>query len=79
VSKKHKRTKRFPFKKFFKLSTIYFILFMALFGMIDYYAMMQFNALWFLATSVVISMLFSFYHIKLKKHDHIDDVANEIL
>ena len=76
---KKKHHKKFRMKKFLKISTIYFVLFMALFGMIDYYALMAFNVMWFLPISLAAAMILGYYHTKSGKHEHIDDVADELL
>jgi len=51
----------------------------AISGMIDYYALMAFNFLWFLALSIIIAVPTAYYHVKTTKHDHTDDVADELL
>jgi len=72
-----KKPKKFRFKKFLKISTVYFVLFMALSGMIDYYALMEFNILWFVLFALPLALILGYYHTKSGKHDHADDVANE--
>ena len=79
-SKHHKpRSKKFPMQRFIKVTVIYFLLFIAISGMIDYYALMAFNFLWFLALSIIIALPTGYYHVKTTKHDHTDDVADELL
>jgi uncharacterized membrane-anchored protein YitT (DUF2179 family) len=73
---KHKN--KFNTTKYIKLSLIYFVLFVAVFGLIDYYALMSFNFIYFIIISFVLAIIIAYYHIKYKKHDHIDDIADEI-
>jgi len=73
------KSKKFPMKRFIKITLVYFFLFIAIFGMIDYYALMAFNFLWFLALALIIAVPVGYYHVKTTKHDHIDDVADELL
>ena len=77
--KSAKHAKKFRIRKLIKGSTIYFILFMALSGMIDYYALMEFNLMWFLPVSLAAALILGYYHTKSGKHSHVDDVANELL
>jgi len=74
--KKHK--KKFTLKRFLKLFLTYFTLFIALSGMIDYYAYMEFNFLYFVLISAVVALIVTYIHIKRGKRDHIDEVSNEI-
>ncbi len=79
-NKHHKaRTKKFPMKRFIKVTVIYFLLFIVISGMIDYYALMVFDFLWFLAISIIIAIPSGYYHVKTTKHDHVDDIADEFL
>jgi len=73
---KHKN--KFNTVKYIKLSLIYFFLFLAIFGLIDYYALMMFNFIYFIVISFALAITVAYYHIKYKKHDHIDDIADEI-
>jgi len=41
--------------KFLKVSFVYFLLFIALFSMVDYYAMMAFNVMWFVVPSLIVA------------------------
>lgn len=76
----HKQNrKKFPLKRFVKVSVVYFLLFTVIFGMIDYYALMAFNFLWFLLLAAIIAVIVGYYHTKNTKHDHVDDVADELL
>ena len=78
--KYHKRkAKKFPMQRFIKVTVIYFLLFIAIFGMIDYYALMAFNFSWFLVLSIMIALPLGYFHVKNTKHDHMDDVADELL
>jgi len=81
MKNRHHKTKnrKFPLRRFVKVSIVYFLLFTVIFGMIDYYALMAFNFLWFLALAAVIAVFFGYYHVKKAKHDHVDDVADELL
>ena len=78
---KHHKTKvkKFPIQRFIKVTIVYFLLFIAIFGMVDYYALMAFNFLWFLALSIIIAVPTGYYHVKTTKHDHTDDIADEFL
>ncbi len=79
-SKHHKsKSKKFPMQRFIKVTVIYFLLFIAISGMIDYYALMVFNFLWFLTLSIAIAVPAGYYHVKTIRHDHMDDVADELL
>jgi len=78
MKKAHKKRK-FRTIKFIKLAIIYFVVFIAIFGIIDYYAMMEFNFLWFVAASAILGIILAYGHTKSGKHDRIDDIANELL
>ncbi len=78
MKKPHKKRK-FRTKKFMKLSFTYFVLFIAIFGIIDYYALMEFNFLWFITVSAILGIGLGYVHTKKGKHDRIDDIANELL
>ncbi len=81
MKKKHhkSRAKKFPMRRFIKVTIVYFLLFTAISGMIDYYALMAFNFSWFLVLSIIIALPAGYYHVKNTKHDHTDDVADELL
>ncbi len=74
--KKHK--KKFPYKRYIKLFLTYFVLFIALSGMIDYYAYMIFNFLYFILISGIVASVVAYAHIKNGKKGHVDEVSNEI-
>ena len=78
---KHKKTKskNFPLKRFLKVIATYFILYMALLGMVDYYAMMIYNFQLVFGASILLALVSGSIHIRYGKKSHIDDVANEIL
>jgi len=76
---KKTRRKRFPLKHFLKVTAVYFILFIAIFGMVDYYALMAFNFLWFVALAAVLAFAAGWVHMKKGRHDHVDEVAEELL
>ncbi len=76
MSKKHKS--KFSWKRFLKLFLTYFVLFVALCGMIDYYAYMEFNFLFFIIISALVALPIAYLHIKKGKRGHIDEVSNEI-
>jgi LPXTG-motif cell wall-anchored protein len=76
---KKKRIHKFPLKKFFKVTFIYFLLFLALLGMVDYYAMMAYNFALILGIAILLALASGLYHIKRRKHSHVDDVADELL
>jgi len=79
MSSKHKkRAKKFSYKRFLKIFLTYFVLFIALSGMIDYYAYMEFNFLYFILLSAFIALPIAYVHVKRGKRDHVDEVANEI-
>ena len=77
-SNKHK-VKKFPLKKLAKVTFIYFLLFLALLGMVDYYAMMAYNFALVLGISILLALPTGFYHVMRGKRSHVDDVANELL
>ena len=74
----HKKTKKFPIAKFLTIFFTYFTLFIVLSGIIDYYADMVFNFLYFVLFSVLLALPMAYLHIKKGKKDHIDEVANEL-
>ncbi len=76
---KKKRVKKFPLKRFFRVTFIYFLLFLALLGMVDYYAMMAYNFALILGISILLALPFGFYHVTKEKRSHVDDVADELL
>ncbi len=79
MTHKHKkRSKKFPYKRFGRLFLTYFVLFIALLGMVDYYAYMEFNFLYFIIISALIALPITYIHVKRSKRDHVDEVANEI-
>jgi len=78
TTKKH-RVKEFPLKRLSKVTFIYFLLFLALLGMVDYYAMMAYNFALILGVSILLSLAAGLYHVLREKRSHVDDVANELL
>ncbi|WP_457593626.1 hypothetical protein [Hydrogenimonas sp.] len=74
----HQKKRRFSWRRFFKVGLVYFTLFLAIFGMVDYYAMMAFNFLWFVALAAVLAAVLGYLHVKRGRHDHVDDVADEL-
>jgi hypothetical protein len=78
MSKRHKK-RHFRTRKFLKLSFTYFVVFVAIFGIIDYYAMMEFNFLWFVAAAALMGIVLGYGHTKRGKHERIDDIADELL
>jgi putative Mn2+ efflux pump MntP len=78
-SGKAKKKKTFRPKRFFKISFVYFMLFTALLGMVDYYAWMEFNFLWFIALAAILAMAIGYYHVRYGTRDHVDDIADEFL
>ncbi len=79
MSKNRHKKHKFPWAKFHKLSFVYFVVFVMVFSIIDYYALMAFNFLWLLALSAVLGWTFGYIHIKKRWHDNIDEVAEELL
>jgi hypothetical protein len=79
MKKPHHKKRKFRTRKFLKLSFTYFVLFIAIFGIIDYYALMEFNFLWFIAASAILGAGLGYTHVKKGRHDRIDDIANELL
>ncbi len=77
----NKKKKKSFFKKihYWKISFVYFVVFVMVFSIIDYYALMAFNFLWLLALSAVLGCIFGYIHIKKRWHDNIDEVADELL
>jgi hypothetical protein len=51
---------------------------MALSGMVDYYALMEFSMTWFFVISLLAAVILGYLHTKSGKHDHADEVANEL-
>ena len=75
---KHK-VKKFRTVKFIKVTLIYFVLFLALLGMVDYYAMMMYNFIAIFVLSLGAALIAGYVHVKRGKHDHVDDIAEEFL
>ncbi len=78
TTKKHK-IKKFSLKRLSKVTFIYFLLFLVLLSMVDYYAMMVYNFTLVLGISILLAMPAGLYHVMRSKRSHIDDVADEIL
>ncbi len=76
---KQKRRKSFNWSHYWKVSFVYFVVFVMIFSLIDYYALMAFNFLWLLALSVVLALGVGYIHVKKGKRDHVDEVAEELL
>ncbi len=74
-----KKKRTFRPRKFFKVSFVYFLLFTALLGMVDYYAWMEFNFVWFIAFAAILAMAIGYYHVRYGTRDHVDDIADEFL
>ncbi len=77
----HKTAKSKPFNwsRYWKVSFVYFVVFVMIASLIDYYALMAFNFLWLLALSAVLALGVGYVHVKSGKKDHIDEVAEELL
>jgi len=75
--KSHKR--RFPWAHFFKVSFVYSVVYVMVFSIVDYYALMAFNFLWLLALAVVLGLGTGWVHVKKRRRDNIDLVADELL
>ena len=77
----HKKTKYKPFNwsRYWKVSFVYFVVFVMIFSLIDYYALMAFNFLWLLVLSAVLALGVGYVHVKKGKRDHVDKVAEELL
>ena len=73
------RKKKFPLRRFLKVTTVYFLLFVALLSMVDYYAWMNFDFLYFIAFSALLAVGLGYYHVRYGRRDHVDDIANELL
>ncbi len=74
-----KKNHKFNLRRYLKVSFVYFVVFIMISLLIDYYAMMVFNFLWFLAASAVAALFVGFIHVKSGKRDHVDEVAEELL
>ncbi len=79
MHKNRVKKRKFPRVKFLKLSFVYFVVFVMIFSIIDYYALMVFNFLWLLLLSAILGLIFGYIHIKKRWHDNIDEVAKELL
>ncbi len=80
--KKHDKKntlERFSTKRFLKVTFTYFLLFLALLGMVDYYAMMIYNFALVFGVALLLALPAGYLHVKKGRHTHIDDVADEIL
>ncbi len=71
--------KHFPWGRYWKVSFVYFVVFVMITSMIDYYAMMAFNFLWILLADAVAALLVGWIHVRKGKKDHVDEVADELL
>ena len=84
MSKKHtdrhknKSHRTFRWRKFVKITLIYFVLFTALLSMVDYYALMVFNFGWMMLAAFGVAVIMGWLHIKNGWHDHADDIAEYI-
>ncbi|ADV46230.1 hypothetical protein [Nitratifractor salsuginis] len=76
---KEKKRRKFNWGRYLKVSFVYFIVFIMVSLLIDYYAMMAFNFLWFVFGSAVAALIVSYIHVKSGKKDHVDEVAEELL
>ncbi len=76
---KKRGVKKFPLRKFLKVTFIYFLLFLALLGMVDYYAMMAYKAPLILGIAILLALPIGLYHVTRGKRSHVDDVADELL
>ncbi len=76
---KSKKSNSFPFKHYFKVSFVYFVVFVMIFSIIDYYALMVFNFLILLIVASVLGLIIGFIHTKKHIKDNIDMVAEELL
>ena len=47
--------------------------------LIDYYALMAFNFIYFTIISAILGLIVGYIHVKKGKKDHIDEVAEELL
>ncbi len=77
--RKNNQPGHFSTKRFLKVTFTYFLLFLALLGMIDYYAMMIYNFALVFGIAILLALPAGYLHIKKGRHTHIDDVADEIL
>jgi uncharacterized ion transporter superfamily protein YfcC len=77
--KKHKdKNYRMPFKHKVALFTVYLVLFLAIFGMIDYYAYDILNPIIFIGLSIVSALVSTYYHLKHHQKTKADELAEEI-
>jgi len=76
---KTKKRKHFNWQRYLKVSFVYFVVFVMVFSIIDYYALMAFNFLWLLALACVLGLIIGYIHTKKGKKDHVDEVAEELL
>ena len=76
---KKKRTPHFSWSRYLKVSFVYFVVFVMVFSIIDYYALMVINFLWLLALSVVLALLSGWIHLRKGRRDNVDLVADELL
>jgi hypothetical protein len=79
MHKTRKRKQSFPLARFLKLSFVYFVVFVMVFSLVDYYALMAFNFLWLLALAAILGLASGWIHIKKHIRDNIDLVADELL
>ncbi len=69
--------KRFS-KRYWKLSLIYFVIFLMIFALIDYYAWMEFSFWWVVGLSLVAGLVMGYIHIVKRWHDKVDEIADEL-
>jgi len=78
-SKKKKRTPIWRKAHFWKLSFVYFVVFLMILLIIDYYALMLIPALWVVGASALLGLVSGWIHYKKRWHDNLDIVAEELL
>ena len=71
--------KHFRWRHYHKISFVYFVLFLMIFLLIDYYAWMAIGVWWIVGASVVCGWIAGYIHIKKRWHDNIDEIAEEFL
>jgi len=76
---KHKKRHRINWKRYCKVSFVYFMVFIMISLLIDYYALMAFNFIYFTIISAILGLIVGYIHVKKGKKDHIDEVAEELL
>lgn len=77
-TKKHKKRRKVSLKHKIALFSVYFVLFIALTAMIDYYAYDTISPWIFVSLSFVGAVWATMVHVKSKEKSRVDELAHDI-